>query len=162
LRKQVEKRKTLAALALDVDGVRYSADKLIASGEKLKKFGVDLGDAMQMVRELARAGVPQDDSLLGMDKTLEYAARLAQATGTEAAGGIQTSQGRVARHGRRSEEVRDRPAKPAEHRSIQAIRDATEAGNLVEARTLLMRRPLRESRRPPIKPCPRWARMSSA
>jgi hypothetical protein len=115
-----EKRKTLAALALDVDGVRYNADKLIASGEKLKKFGVDLGDAMQMVRELARAGVPQDDSLLGMDKTLEYAARLAQATGTEAARGIQASQGGVARHGRRSEEVRDRPAKPAEHRSIRS------------------------------------------
>lgn len=52
-----EKRKTMSSLAQDVDGSRYSVEKLVEASKGLTQLGVGLSDAAEGARELANAGI---------------------------------------------------------------------------------------------------------
>jgi hypothetical protein len=79
-----EKRKIAASLAQDVDGARYSVDKLIEGSKGLERLGVGLTEAAAGAKELSEAGFAPE-KILPLQR---LAASMSSANGTKFAENI--------------------------------------------------------------------------
>jgi cytoplasmic iron level regulating protein YaaA (DUF328/UPF0246 family) len=129
-----ERRHAIAQLTQNVDGTRYSVDKLLETAKGLEKLGVSLSEGMAAARELTNIGVDPER----IKPLLELSANFANANNLKFADSFK--QVMTAFTGSRQDLLKfvTQMHSLLTFDQFKQIRDAAEAGHMAEAQALAL------------------------